>query len=69
MIKVSWAIFIYLFRPVSIRQDEVEVSTTLIILPVVFKADELNYRTRLEPLLKERGFIEKLKQGSAVFIW
>ncbi len=54
-----------LSRPGTIRQDEVE-HITCTILFVVFKANELINRPRLEPLFKERGFIKKLKQSSSV---
>jgi hypothetical protein len=59
--------FISLCRPGTIGQDEVEESFFTGFL-VVFKAHELINRPRLEPLLKDRGFIEKLKQGSAFWI-
>ncbi len=62
---VSWKPCIYLCRPGTIGQDEVKAIAFTIFF-VVFKADELNNRSRLEPLFKERGFIKKLKQGSAV---
>ena len=63
---VSWFILISLFRPGTIGQDEVE-ETIFAIFLVVFKANELINRPRLEPLVEERGFIKKLKQGSAVW--
>ncbi len=68
MIKVSRQTLISLGRSGTIGQDEVKLATCT-ILPVVFKANDLNNRSSLEPLLKERGFIKKLKEGSAFWIW
>ncbi len=67
MVKVAPTLF-SLSRPGTIGQDEVESITCTTFL-VVLKANELTNRPCLEPLFKERGFIEKLKQGSAVWIW
>ncbi len=65
---VVFVILFSLSRPGTIGQDEVEVMNVT-ILTFVFKADELINRPRLEPLFKERGFIEKSKQGSAFWVW
>ncbi len=59
-------IMISMSRSGTIGQDEVEV-IIITIFTVVFKANELTNRPCLEPLLKERGFIEKLKQGRALW--
>jgi hypothetical protein len=50
----------------TIGQDKVEATTCTIF--VVFKANELIYCSRLEPLLKDFDFSWKLKEGSAFFI-
>jgi hypothetical protein len=42
---------------------------TFTIFKAVFKANELINYPRFEPLLKERDFIEKLKQSSALWVW
>ncbi len=55
-------------RSGTIGQDEVEVRACT-IFNVVFKANELTNRSRLEPLLKDRGFIGKFKPGSAISEW
>ena len=59
---------ISLSRSGTIGQDEVEESTYT-ILPVVFKANELNNCPQLEPLLKDLGFIGKFKPDSAFWVW
>jgi hypothetical protein len=59
---------ISLSRSDTIGQDEVE-EIFCTIFSVVFKANECMEDPRLEPLLEERGFIEKLKQSSAISLW
>ncbi len=68
MVILNWPTLISLSRPVTIGQDEVETITCATRFSAVLKASELNNRPRLEPLFKERGFIEKFKQGSSVWI-
>ncbi len=73
MIILSWLIFIKLSRSGTIGQNKVEyilipysfgVVTTILL--AVSKANQGMEGPRLEPLLKDRGFIFKLKQGSVV---
>ncbi len=61
---VSWIILIYLLDPDTIGQDDVPPSN-LTIFFVVLKASKLINSLMFVPLPKERGFISKLKQGSA----
>ena len=65
MSMFSWIIFISLSRSGPIGQDEVEEKICTIFIEG-FKANESNNLPRLEPLVAERGFIEKLKRGSMV---
>ncbi len=64
---IVFAALISLSRSSTIGQDEVEEITFTILL-VVFEANELINRPRLEPLLKDRGLIAKLKQGTAFLV-
>ena len=65
---LSWIPLISLSRSGTIGQDEVEVDT-LTIFSAVIKANELTNRPRLEPVLKDRYFSLKLKQGNASWVW
>ena len=65
---IVFAALISLSRSSTIGQDEVEEITFTILL-VVFEANELINRPRLEPLLKDRGFIGKFKLDSAISEW
>ena len=55
-------LLISLSRSGTIGQDEVE-DPTFTVFPVFYKANECINHPRLEPLLKDRGFSLKLKQG------
>ncbi len=58
---------ISLSRSDTIGQDEVQVNTCTKF--VAFKASELINRPRLEPLVENRGFSLKLKQGTVSWVW
>ena len=60
---VSWTSLISLSRSGTIGQDEVECITITIFF-VALKANEFINRPHLEPLLKDRCFSWKLKQGT-----
>ena len=65
---LSWILFISLSRSGAIGQDEVDFNICTIFI-AVFKANECRKSTRLEPLLKDRGLIEKFKPVNAVWVY